>query len=87
MAKRNRPTQSELNPVRGGTGVIQDVAKPCTRKEALCEGYVLYWNGKPCKNGHVAPRYTKTGHCKRCYQLFRGEEIDQCQICKDPLPK
>lgn len=75
-----------LVPRRGSYSIIQD-EDIVTRAEAILQGLVLYWNGKKCERGHESPRYTKTGHCKKCYQEFRAEEIDQKFISKDPLPK
>lgn len=49
--------------------------KPCekvysgplvTREEARKSGSPRYFTGKPCANGHVAPRYTKSGACTEC---------------------
>ncbi len=37
-----------------------------TRKEAIESGEPFYLTGKPCLNGHVAPRYTVDGACKEC---------------------
>lgn len=37
-----------------------------TRKEAKAQGLGKYFTGKPCKNGHVAERYTLTGYCCTC---------------------
>lgn len=38
---------------------------PRTRAEAKAAGARKYFTGKACKNGHVAPRYTK-GECVQC---------------------
>lgn len=38
---------------------------PRTRAEAKTSGAKKYFTGQPCKNGHVAPRYTK-GACVQC---------------------
>jgi group I intron endonuclease len=38
---------------------------PRTRAEAKASGAKKYFTGQPCKNGHVAPRYTK-GSCVEC---------------------
>jgi hypothetical protein len=41
---------------------------PKTRKEALELGSPLYYTGKRCKHGHVAPRYTiSLGTCTECH--------------------
>lgn len=59
----------------------------CSRIDAIDKGYLLYWNGIPCSRNHHAPRYMKTGWCKRCYQMFRADEITQPEIDKELLPK
>jgi hypothetical protein len=38
---------------------------PRSRKEAAAAGLTKYFDGKPCKNGHVEPRYL-SGNCARC---------------------
>lgn len=37
-----------------------------TRKEAIELGLDRYYTGKPCKNGHMSERYTKTSACIEC---------------------
>ena len=39
---------------------------PKTRKQALEQGVTQYFTGKPCKFGHVAPRFTHNRNCKEC---------------------
>lgn len=36
------------------------------RATATARGEVVYFTGRPCKHGHVANRYTKTGLCSEC---------------------
>lgn len=36
------------------------------RKEALIAGLPRYFTGKPCKNGHIAERYTGNKTCCEC---------------------
>jgi hypothetical protein len=36
------------------------------RKEAKLLGHTTYLTGVPCKNGHVAYRYTMSGSCSQC---------------------
>lgn len=38
------------------------------RAEALAKREKTYFTGLPCKQGHVAPRATKTGTCTKCTQ-------------------
>lgn len=59
----------------------------CTREKAKEKGYKFYWNGIPCERGHASVRSTFSGHCKKCYQLFRTEEIDFVEISKDPMKR
>jgi hypothetical protein len=37
-----------------------------SRRDAADHGYTFFYSGKPCKHGHVAPRYVTTGGCKAC---------------------
>jgi len=80
------PSSEDLTPTRGNKDVIQ-TTPTLDRTSANKMGIVLYWTGTPCERGHYSPRYTKSGHCKQCYQLFRAEEISQKEISKDPYPK
>ena len=41
------------------------------RKSARASGAKTYFTGKPCSNGHIAPRYTKSGACKECVHPIR----------------
>lgn len=36
------------------------------RSQAILYGFIHYFTAKPCHKGHVAKRYTKTGHCVEC---------------------
>lgn len=42
---------------------------PQNRSDAAKIGSLFYYTGKPCKNGHVAPRYTSTGQCVNCQEV------------------
>lgn len=35
-------------------------------KEASAEGLTHYFTGKPCKRGHIAPRFVANRHCYEC---------------------
>jgi hypothetical protein len=39
---------------------------PRSRADAREHGVDRYFTGKPCPNGHVAPRYASTGNCFSC---------------------
>jgi hypothetical protein len=43
------------------------------RKTAKAEGMSFYFTGKPCCNGHVAPRRTHNGECRDCYLISKRE--------------
>lgn len=48
--------------VTGGT-----TSMPATKAEALRQGGIYFFTGKPCRNGHVAPRYAKSSPvCVSC---------------------
>lgn len=36
------------------------------RADAMAIGIGKYYTGEPCRNGHVAPRYTQSGTCCQC---------------------
>jgi hypothetical protein len=38
------------------------------RREAKALGLEKYNTGKPCRNGHLADRYTCNGVCLECYK-------------------
>ena len=38
------------------------------REECLKKGHSHYFNGKPCRHGHVAPR-NKKGYCNECNRI------------------
>lgn len=44
------------------------------RKEAILNNSVLYFTGKPCKHGHVAPRRTVNGCCTSCEEVKNNSE-------------
>ena len=37
-----------------------------SRKAALLQGQIKFFTGKPCKYGHIAHRYVKSGNCSAC---------------------
>ena len=42
-----------------------------TPEEAKARGETQYFNGKPCKNGHVAARRRAGRHCVECERAYR----------------
>ncbi len=51
------------------------------RKQALKMGLRVYFTGKPCKHGHVSPRYINTGQCTACAQQEDSKRLQN----RDPL--
>jgi hypothetical protein len=43
--------------------------RPSVRQEAKRDGKVRYFTGAPCKQGHIAERYTKDGNCVVCTKI------------------
>lgn len=46
---------------------------PVTRSEAKALGAPQYFTGKPCKQGHLAPKFTCSGSCTECLSGRRRE--------------
>ena len=65
------PAPSDLMPNKSAP--VQEVDTIVTKLEAQELGYILYWNGKACRNNHISVRYAKNGVCKECYRLFRHQ--------------
>lgn len=42
---------------------------PASRSAAREQQSTLYFTGKPCSKGHLAPRFTSVGSCKECCRL------------------
>lgn len=38
-------------------------------KDAAAKGDKLYFTGRQCRNGHIAPRYVSCGVCKECASM------------------
>lgn len=58
----------------GATVQSEDyTALPSTRAEALALGAKTYFNGKPCRQGHLAPRYAKNAQCLECSRVAARE--------------
>ena len=49
------------------------------RKDAQAAGAVKYSTGKPCKHGHVAPRYTSNGLCVTCAVDVNRKSRKKCR--------
>jgi hypothetical protein len=51
-----------------------------SRQDAMLIGNHLYFTGKACKQGHIAPRYTKICACTECHR-----ENNKRQMAKTTL--
>lgn len=56
-----------------GIGRAPDMA----RVAAQAAGEMFFHNGKPCKYGHVGPRYTTNSVCVACARMKRLRESAQ----------
>ena len=45
-----------------------------SRQEALAQGLPRYFNGVPCKRGHVAPRRVANYNCETCVSLAKRQK-------------
>jgi hypothetical protein len=53
---------------------MDDKHLPASREEAIEAGEIFYYTGLPCKNGHLAKRYTTSGQCIECARaIFRAK--------------
>lgn len=48
-----------------------------SRKEAQAQGLNKYFTGKPCKRGHISPRYTAQRVCVACYLSENKKQKDK----------
>lgn len=46
---------------------------PLSSKETIEKGFKLY-KGKPCKYGHIAPRYANNGTCQQCCHIKNDKQ-------------
>lgn len=44
-----------------------------TRNDAHLKGAKTFYTGKPCKNGHLSPRYVSTSGCLACLRSFSAQ--------------
>lgn len=42
-------------------------------QEAKSRSYPVYWDGLPCKNGHIAHRYINSGKCVECVKNLNSK--------------
>lgn len=65
-----RPTATDEHFIRPYTTLngetIETIWLSSSAKEARAKNESLYWTGKPCLRGHIAPRYASNDACVRC---------------------
>lgn len=52
-----------------------DLPKGCS--DAIRRGSILYFTGLKCKNGHLAPKYTRNRLCTECLKIKNAESIER----------
>lgn len=57
---------------------------PSTRAQAIAAGSSKYHTGKPCVNGHIEDRYTRTGDCSGC---VRDRNAINRQVVKEAMAR
>lgn len=45
---------------------------PATRAEAKAQGSSFYYTGKPCKRGHLSPRFVASQNCVQCKTEYQA---------------
>jgi hypothetical protein len=60
---------------------------PRSQKEALALGSKLYYTGKPCKRGHIAPRYASAAKCVDCATEESRSRLPQIAAWKAANPE
>lgn len=50
------------------------------RAEAIAAGHNKYFTGKPCRHGHIAPRYTDSGACQDCLAAARTGKMGRLPV-------
>jgi hypothetical protein len=53
-----------------------------SRTEAITRGLRKYFTGDPCRNGHLAQRYTQSSTCEDCLKATKGTIIDGAERIK-----
>ena len=52
-------------------------SRTSSRKLAIKSNALHYYSNKPCKNGHMDLRWTKTGQCTTCYKKYAKDNSEQ----------
>jgi hypothetical protein len=52
-----------------------------TKEAAIKAGHSHYFTGRPCRNGHLAPR-TKRGECNECVRQYARNHLEKIRKVK-----
>lgn len=65
-------------------GGLPKTKLPKTWEDAARSGSKYFYTRKPCKNGHMVPRYTRSGACMECTKegVYRWREMHPEQYRK-----
>lgn len=77
--------------------MVCDAPSPIRRIAAKKQGLKFYYTGRECKRGHVALRYTTTGHCLACHipgipgnpigaRMRAAYVPKKCENCDNKIP-
>jgi hypothetical protein len=58
-----------------------------TRAEAIQENQAEYFTNKPCKNGHLSPRDTRTCECVTCRKEWSLRASEQVKALREQFKK
>ncbi|MGE0344261.1 MAG: hypothetical protein AB7O86_14475 [Porticoccaceae bacterium] len=58
-----------------------------SRGDAIANGHELYYTGKPCKRGHIAPRKTLFGTCTECQRESSREALAKARAAFEAAKK
>ena len=72
----SRRSELQKEKRRGKAGILRDEQNKL-RKEAIENNLPRYFTGEPCKNEHIAERYTKGNDCVECVRLRSQQRIDK----------
>jgi hypothetical protein len=72
-SERSKRKRREANPDRYDQYHVAVRA----RSHAKSSGLTRYFTGKPCKHGHLAERFTNTGHCVMCVKAWALENPEK----------
>lgn len=67
------------------TAMPPEAYELCTREQAAQNGRMFFFTGKPCKHGHIEPRYVSTSGCIGCLHKYK-KLFAKNPFTKDKVP-